>query len=114
MSTAVKNDPNSTGLPGRTDCTNATPDNASATFSTRPEAIVIGAVAPASRNGVTTTGCPARAHSLSASTIRKSHTSGLLGLTMPISAGVSAIASRPPQAIAASSTASRALGPDVP
>ena len=114
MSTAVKNDPNSAGVPGRIACTSATPDNASATFSTSPEAIVIGAVAPASRNGVITTGCPADAHSDNASTIRKSQTSGLLGLTIPISAGVCSIASRPPQAIAARATASRAFGPEVP
>ena len=63
---------------------------------------------------MTTTGWLADAHSLSASTISQSHTSGLLGLTMPITAGVRSIASRPPQAIAASSTASRALGPEVP
>ena len=60
------------------------------------------------------TGCPADAHSDNASTIRKSQTSGLLGLTIPISAGVCSIASRPPQAIAARATASRAFGPEVP
>ena len=43
-----------------------------------------------------------------------SHTSGLLGLTTPMIAGLSSITSRPPCAIAARSTASRALGPEVP
>ena len=76
--------------------------------------MLTGAVAPASRNGVTTTGWPAIAHSMSASAMSPSQTSGLLGLTTPMIAGVSSITSRPPSAIAASSTASRAFGPDVP
>ena len=88
--------------------------SASATCSASPPATLTGAVAPASRNGVTITGWPALAHSASASTIRKSQTSGLLGLTTPMIAGLRSILSRPPQAIAASSTASRAFGPDVP
>ncbi len=114
MSTAVKNEPKRHGAPRRIACTSAIPVSASATCSARPPATLTGAVAPASRNGVTITGWPACAHSISASTIRKSHTSGLLGLTTPMIAGVRSIRSRPPQAIAASSTESRALGPDVP
>ena len=65
MSTAVKNEPNRHGAPGpdrlRSAPRRTTPRPPSATS---PEAIVIGAVAPASRNGVTTTGWPADAHSL--------------------------------------------------
>ena len=76
--------------------------------------MLTGAVAPASRNGVTMTGWLASAHSRRASTIRPSQTSGLFGLTTPMIAGRRSIASRPPQAMAASSTASRAFGPDVP
>ncbi len=100
--------------PGRISCTRATPVSASATCSASPPATLTGAVAPASRNGVTMTGWAARAHSARASTMRKSQTSGLFGLTTPMMAGVRSIRSRPPHAIAASSTASRAFGPDVP
>ena len=46
--------------------------------------------------------------------MRKSQTSGLLGLTTPMIAGLSSMTSRPPCAIAARSTPSRALGPEVP
>ena len=114
MSTAVKNDPKRHGAPGRTAWTRATPERASATCWASPAAMLTGAVAPASRNGVTITGWPATAHSMSASAMRPSHTSGLLGLTTPMITGASSIASRPPNAIAARSTASRAFGPDVP
>src|SRR4051794_15977511 len=101
MSTAVENEPNRDGAPGRVAWIRAAPDSASATSRDNPAATLTGAVAPASRNGVTITGWLADAHSVSASTIRLSQTSGLLGLTTPITAGVRSIASRPPQAIAA-------------
>ena len=100
--------------PGRIAWIRATPDSASAIWRASPAATLTGAVAPAIRKGVTITGWLASAHSVSASTISESQTSGLLGLTTPITAGVRSIASRPPQAIAAMLTASRALGPDVP
>ncbi len=92
----------------------ATPDSASAICSDSPAASDTGAVAPASMNGVIATGWPAEAHAMMHSTISESHTSGLLGLTMPMIAGVSAIASRPPQAMAAMVTASSAFSPAVP
>ena len=76
------------GAPGRIACAIATPVSASATCSARPPATLTGAVAPASRNGVTITGWFASAHSVRASTIRKSQTSGLFGLTTPMIAGL--------------------------
>ena len=114
MSTPVKNEPNRHGAPDLTACASATPESASATWSERPAASETGAVRPASRNGVTITGWPASAHASSAPAIASSQTSGLFGLTTPMIAGVLAIFSRPPQAIAASSIPSRALRSDVP
>ncbi len=114
MSVTVKNDPYRHGVPGRTSCAIATPERASATCCANPPASETGAVAPASRNGVTITGWPASAHASSASAIRTSQTSGLFGFTTPMSAGVSSIAARPPWTIAAISIPSRAFGPLVP
>ncbi|HEX6230654.1 MAG TPA: hypothetical protein VF029_02970 [Actinomycetota bacterium] len=114
MSVTVKNDPYRHGVPGRTSCASAIPESASATCCARPPATLTGAVAPARRNGVTITGCPASAHAIRASVIRRSQTSGLFGFTTPISAGVSSIAARPPCTISAIAIPSRALGPLVP
>ena len=90
MSIAEKNEPKTTGAPGLVSWTSATPESASAICSARPPATETGAVAPASRNGVTSTGWRAVAHAVSASTISSSQTSGLFGLTMPRIAGSAA------------------------
>ena len=114
MSTPEKNEPKKHPTPGRMACAIATPESASATCSESPAATETGAVAPASRNGVIAIGWLASAQAHIASTMRKSQTSGLLGLTTPMIAGSASIAARPPREIAASSTPSRARGPDVP
>ena len=46
------NDPNTTGAPGFTSCTNAMPANASARVWAATPATVVGAIAPARMNGV--------------------------------------------------------------
>ena len=76
-------------------CAIATPESASATCSESPAATETGAVAPASRNGVIAIGWLASAQAHIASTMRKSQTSGLLGLTTPMIAGSASIAARP-------------------
>ena len=114
MSTPEKNEPKKHPTPGRTACAIATPESTSATCSDSPAATETGAVAPASRNGVIAIGWLASAQAHIASTMRKSQTSGLLGLTTPMIAGSASIAARPPREIATRSTPSRARGPDVP
>ncbi|CAB5006714.1 unannotated protein [freshwater metagenome] len=102
------------GVPGRTNWAIATPARVSATSSDRPAASVTGAEVPAKRKGVMATGCPYSAHATRVSTMRPSHTRGLLGFTMPMAMGLASSASRPPAAMAASSNASRDLPPLVP
>ena len=114
MSVTVKNDPYRHGAPARTTCASATPESASATCCVSPPLTLTALVAPASRNGVTTIGCFASAHAISASVMRKSQISGEFGFTMPRSAGSASIASRPPCTISAIRIPSRARGPLVP
>ena len=46
------NDPNTTGAPGCTSCTNVMPASASASVWAATPAVVVGAIAPARMNGV--------------------------------------------------------------
>ena len=72
MSVFERNDPNTTGEPGRISCTSAMPASASAICWARVEGIDTGDIAPINRNGVTITAWPARAYSTSALSIRSS------------------------------------------
>src|SRR3954467_7883352 len=112
MSVAWKHEPYRQGDPGRIVCAIATPDSASATCCARPPATLTAAVAPPSRNGVTTVAWFESAHAIIASTIRKSQISGLTELTTPINAVRSPRS--PPWTIRAISIPSRAFGPLVP
>ena len=55
MSVFDRNEPNTTGHPGRTSCVSAMPDSASAICWTRVAGIDTGDIAPINRNGVVTT-----------------------------------------------------------
>ena len=59
MSVLVRKDPYTLGVPGRMSCTSAMPANASAVCCATVPARPIGDMAPAIKNGVTITGCPA-------------------------------------------------------
>ena len=61
MSVCERNEPSTTGVPGRTSCVSATPASASAVCCTSADGIETGDIAPMSRNGVTITGWPAAA-----------------------------------------------------
>ena len=61
MSMVERNEPITDGTPGRTSCIRATPVSTSAVCWARAAGTVTGDIAPISRNGVTTTACPARA-----------------------------------------------------
>ena len=54
MSVCERNDPITTGAPGRISCTSTTPASASTVCCTSAAGIVTGDIAPISRNGVTT------------------------------------------------------------
>ena len=112
MSVAWKNDPYRHGAPGRTVWAIAMPDSVSATCWASPPATLTGAVAPPSRKGVTIVAWLDSAHAIIASTIRKSHASGLSEFTTPINSVRSAMS--PPCRIRAISIPSRAFGPLVP
>ena len=60
MSVCERKEPSTTGGPGRTSCASASPASASAVCCTSAAGTVTGAIAPISRNGVTTTAWPAR------------------------------------------------------
>ena len=72
MSVFDRNEPNSTGVPGRTSCASAMPANASASCWASEAGMLTGDMAPISRNGVITTGWPARTYSIIAASIRSS------------------------------------------
>ncbi len=72
MSVLERNEPNTTGQPGRIVCTSAIPASASATCCASAAGTVTGDIAPMSRNGVITVACPAFAYSSSAESIRSS------------------------------------------
>src|SRR5262249_35745670 len=72
--------PSTTGAPGATSCTNAMPDNASASVWAAVPATVTGDIAPARMNGVMIVAWFARAYTLAAPTIVPSHTIGELAL----------------------------------
>ena len=87
MSMLDRNDPNTTGAPGRISCDSAMPLSASAICCTSAAGIVTGDMAPISRNGVSTTGCMAAEYSNCASSMRSSQRSGELQLISEIDAG---------------------------
>ncbi len=72
MSVFERNEPKTTGQPGRIVCTSAMPASASATCCASVAATETGDIAPMSRNGVTTVACPAFAYSMSADSMRSS------------------------------------------
>ena len=72
MSVFERNDPKITGAPGRSSCASAIPASASAICWTSVAGIVTGDIAPISRNGVITTGWPARTYSNMAASMRSS------------------------------------------
>src|SRR6185312_11710801 len=82
MSTLEVKLPYMTGVPGRTACVSVMPSSASACARVRAPAIVIGAMAPASVNGVTITSCPLAANSTMPSVIGTSSCNGELVLHM--------------------------------
>ena len=59
MSMLDRNDPNTTGQPGRMSCASAMPVSASAICWASAAGIDTGDIAPLNRNGVTTTAWPA-------------------------------------------------------
>ena len=61
-----------TGVPGRISCASAIPASASAICCVSAAGIETGDIAPISRNGVITTGCPARTYSSIAASMRSS------------------------------------------
>jgi hypothetical protein len=72
MSVFDRNEPNTTGEPGRTVWTRAMPASASAICWTSVAGIDTGDIAPISRNGVMISAWPARAYSISALSMRSS------------------------------------------
>src|SRR5215469_5174171 len=112
MSILDRNDPNMTGQPGRINCASAIPDSASASCWTSADGIVTGDIAPMSRNGVSTTGCPAAQYSNWASSIRSSQRNGELQLISEIVAGTDSMAARPPNRIELIAIVSAAFGPE--
>src|SRR5258708_22089712 len=99
MSIFDRNEPNTTGQPGRISWASAMPDSASASCWTSAAGIDTGDIAPISRNGVNTTGWFAAQYSNWASSILSSQRSGELQLISEIVAGVASIASLPPNTI---------------
>ncbi len=95
------NDPMTTGQPGDTSCASAIPVSASAVCCASDAATDTGPIAPIRMNGVTTTTWRASASTSRESSMMTSKRSGEFALITPNSAGDSAIASRPPWAIAA-------------
>ena len=112
MSMLDRNEPNTTGQPGRISWASAMPDSASASCWTSAAGIDTGDIAPISRNGVSTTGWFAAQYSNWASSIRSSQRSGELQLISEMVAGVASMASRPPNRISVILMVSAALGPD--
>src|SRR6266478_3147969 len=80
MSTFDVKLPYITGAPGRTTCDSVMPNRASACARVRAPAMVIGAIAPASVNGVTIINCPCAANSMMPSVMGTSSCSGELVL----------------------------------
>ena len=70
------------GVPGLTICASVMPKSASAWASVRAPAMVIGAIAPASVNGVMMTSCPLAANLRIPSVMGRSSCSGELVLQM--------------------------------
>src|ERR1700721_4112309 len=110
MSMLDRNEPNTTGQPGRISWASAMPDSASASCWTTAAGIVTGDIAPISRNGVITTGWLAAQYSNCASSIRSSQRSGELQLISEIVAGFCSIAERPPNRIDVIAIVSAAFG----
>ena len=82
MSTFEVKLPYTTGAPGFTICASVRPASASACASVSAPAMVTGAMAPASVNGVMTRICPAAAKSMMPSAIGRSSCSGEFVLMM--------------------------------
>ena len=82
MSTFDVKLPYTMGAPGLTICASVNPASASACASVNAPAIVTGAIAPASVNGVMMSTCPAVAKSMMPSAIGMSSCSGELVLMM--------------------------------
>ena len=112
MSMLERNEPKTTGAPGRISWDSAIPDSASTICCTSAAGIVTGDIAPIRMNGVSTTGWFADVYSNCASSIRSSHRSGELQLISEIIAGVSSIASREPNRISVIAMVSAALTPE--
>ena len=72
MSVFERNEPNTTGQPGRIVCTSAMPASASPTCCASVATTETGDIAPISRNGVTIVAWPAFAYSTSAESMRSS------------------------------------------
>ena len=112
MSMLERNDPNTTGQPGRISCESAIPDSASTICWTSAAGIVTGDIAPIRMNGVSTTGWLAAEYSNCDSSIRSSQRSGELQLISEMIAGVSSIDSREPNRISVIRIVSAALTPE--
>ena len=113
MSTLEVKVPITHGAPGLITCSSTIAASASATDCATAPAIVTGAIAPASVNGVTTTGWPRRAKRIAPSSIGQSCLSGLDELMLVKSRGSAKNRSASiPEAIRAiSSTSSTRSGP---
>ena len=72
MSLFERNEPKITGAPGLISCTSAMPASASATCCVSVACTDTGDIAPISRNGVSSTGWPARTYSNIAPSMRSS------------------------------------------
>jgi hypothetical protein len=113
MSVFDRNEPNTTGQPGRTSCVSAMPESASAICWTSVAGIDTGDIAPISRNGVVTTAWFARLYSSIALSIRSSQRSGELQLISEIETGACSSASSPPNRIFPISIVSRAFSAEI-
>ena len=110
-----RNEPKTTGAPGRISWESAMPESASTICCTSAAGIVTGDIAPIRMNGVSTTGWLAAVYSNCDSSIRSSQRSGELQLISEMSAGVSSIAAREPKRISVIAMVSRGVdaGDDV-
>ena len=72
MSVFERNEPKTTGQPGRIVCTSAIPASASPTCCASVAGTQTGDIAPMRRNGVTIVGWPRFAYSISAPSMRSS------------------------------------------
>src|SRR5262252_7374794 len=113
MSVFERNEPKTTGQPGRIVWASAIPAKASAICWTSVAGIETGDIAPISRNGVMITAWLARLYSTIALSMRSSQRSGELQLISEIDTGARWSASGPPNRISPIAIVSRAFSAEM-